>query len=784
MKKLKHLAVSCVLAVSGPLATTLYAQSLLEEIIVTAQKREESIQDIGISISAFDEETINRYNAQTAKELVALTSGVLLEEHFGTNPIYVIRGIGLNDFKANSSPSAAVYVDEVFKPNLLMGSPPVFDVDRTEILKGPQGTLYGRNASSGAVNVITKKPTDQYEGYIKGTYGSFDRYSVEGAYGGPINDNVKFRIAGMHYDYLDSVYDSVTSVATSTSLIRQSTSDDLYAPDEFALRGQILWQPSDQTDVLFKLSYREQGGSTANAIAVPTRQNPDSTGICPGTGFPADADRSACVAGITGQLYVPPSEDFDLSYNFAPEMDAEFISAMIRIDHEMEWATLTSITSFDTMDFFQNLDFDATLADGLSVRHNFEEEIYNQELRLTGQRDNLVKWILGLNFAYDDYEEPLRLLYAGEFAGDNRGTFNYVGAPGRLAPTSTNQTIANSLFQQLEQPTTSVAVFTDNELDITDTLSLIVGYRFTHEKREFDGSCQVLLTNGGSEFCNQSGLGEAVGSNELVTDRSSGRVGINWRPTDDTLIYALFSESFKSGGFEGSLLNNITLIQNPYEAEIVRMIEFGFKSQPLDNLRINAALFYNDFQNPQTRFTVNITNPVTGLPVATGLLSNLDSADVYGAEAEITWLPLDGLIVGGTLTLLDTQISQDIPPPSGVNFDGKSLSHSPDISATLMSNYEFPIRGGDYTGRVGANMKFVGEHMLRPESFLIDEEDAYVLVDAQASVSTVDGRYEFAVWGRNLTDEQVRTVGIGNFGSIEYNINQPRSWGIGLTARF
>ncbi|MEP7245321.1 MAG: TonB-dependent receptor plug domain-containing protein, partial [Gammaproteobacteria bacterium] len=169
------------------------AAPALEEVLVTAQKRQESAQNVGLSIAALSAEQIDAMNAGSAKDLVNHVSGVLVNDNFGAYSSYVIRGIGQNDLEANSSPSAAVYVDDVYQANTIAGSPLVFDQQRVEILKGPQGTLYGRNSSSGAINFISKHPTPELEASAKVTLGEFDHYEAEGAVSGPISDGLMYR---------------------------------------------------------------------------------------------------------------------------------------------------------------------------------------------------------------------------------------------------------------------------------------------------------------------------------------------------------------------------------------------------------------------------------------------------------------------------------------------------------------------------------------------------------------------------------------------------------------
>ena len=755
-------------------------EGAIDEIVVTAQRREEGSQDVPISIAVLGAEQIERANVQSVKDLVNNVSGVMVQDHYGTNTFYVIRGIGLNDFRSNSSPSAAVYVDEVYQSNMLAGSPPTFDIDRVEILKGPQGTLYGRNASSGAVNVITRRPTNEFDGYARLGYGAYGHLVTEGAFGGPISDQLMYRISAQADSYGASVFDNVSPTPTLlVPAVRTVPSGDAFAPEHWSVRGQLLWTPSIHTDILFGVHYSSRSGPTVNTIAIPTTQIPGSPFVCPGTNAAPDADRQGCRAGLTNDIFViPPTGDREVSVNILSDSDATFWGASVRLDHRFDWATLTSITAVDGFNSEQVFDFDATAAEALNVSQVARDRAYNQELRLAGSNDSGMTWLIGLNAGYDNYREPSRIFFAGDLVGE-RGTIQYSGAPGRVAATSphfaTRATDANSLVNRARQRTWSYALFTDNELPLTDQLSLVAGYRFTYEMRKVEGSGNVTFNDGTIEFANQLNLGAANGFGGTVTTRSSGRIGLNWRPSENILGYVSFAESFKSGGFDAGFFNNIATLTVPYRPEIVRSVELGVKTDPLRNLRVNADVFYMNFEDPQARLTQFFN------AVPQTFLSNLDEARVYGAEAEVVWLPFDGLTLGATATLLDTEVSQE--GTGAATFDGRPLSHAPEQSFTLDGTYEFPIAPG-ILGRIQGDAKVVSSHFLRAEALPIDQQEGYTVVNGQIAIAGDDGSWDLTLWGRNLTDERYFIDAQAGFGAWRYNLGMPLTWGASATIRF
>jgi iron complex outermembrane receptor protein len=751
----------------------------LDEIVVTAQKRAETAQEVPISIAVMSGEQIRDANVTSAKDLVDKVSGVLAQDHYGTNTFYVIRGIGLNDYRVNSSPSAAVYVDEVYQATMLGGSPGVYDVERVEVLKGPQGTLYGRNASSGAVNIITRKPTQELDGYAKVGYGAYQRMNVEGAVGGPLSEKVSYRVSGMLDRYGESVYRNVSPVPD----LRAVSPGDAFVPENWGARAQLLFNPSGATDILFKGAFSKRRGASANTIAIPTQQIPGAT-TCPGVNGPPDgSDRSGCRTGaLNGVSVIPPVADRTVSHNFPPQFDADSWSASFNVQHRFEWGTLTSISAYDHLRADQNFDFDSTILDGLNVRQLSRYHAWSQELRLNGAAARF-KWLVGVNGGSDHYFEPVRTFYAGTYLGNELGSVSYSGAPGRVAATSphfaSRNTTANSLFQTIEQDTRAIAIFTDDELALTEKLSLVAGYRYTVERREFEGAGFVGFTDGTREFANQSNLGDAVGSGRLETRRSTGRIGVNWRPADRVLTYLTASESFKSGGFDAGFLSNITYITTPYDAEIVRSYELGIKTDPRPNLRINAALFHTDFEDPQARLTFFFPGP-GGVQVPQGILSNLDKARILGAEAELMWRPLRNLTLGLTGTWLDTEVEES--GAGAATFDGKPLSYAPRFSGTFDAAYEVPL-SGRLSARVQGNLKYVSSYFLRPEALPIDREDGYTVIDAQVGIASETG-WEASLWSRNLGNEVYFVDGQAGFGSNRYSLGMPRTYGIAVTVTF
>jgi iron complex outermembrane recepter protein len=764
-------AVAACLCQPAPAQTTPpgTAAGGLEEIVVTAQKRSENIQSVGLSITALSAEQIDAMNLDSAKELVNHVAGVMVNDNFGAFPSYVIRGIGQNDFEANTSPSAAVYVDDVYQANVIAGSPLVFDLDRVEILKGPQGTLYGRNSSSGAVSFISKLPTDDFEAQAKVGVGEYGHYEAEAAVSGPIADGLKYRLSGKGLTQ-DSPYDLKTPDPARPAAVGQA-----FAPKDSAFRGQLLWEPGSGTKVLFMAHYAQQIGIDSNWVAIGTTRIPGGP-PCPGRNALADAaSRAGCEAGyVAGGFVVPPTNPFTVSVNFLQPMDNKFAGFSAHVEQDLSFATLTSITAYEEFHFFRNWDEDGTVIQGLNIQEDIHFHQVSEELRLAAKQGRF-DWLAGAYYSSDS-DHDARDVYAGQLV-DGLGTINYVGAAGRVGTGSphfpTSRATANSLPSDLTQITDSGALFTDDKLELTERLALVGGYRFSYERRRFFGNGSVKFTDGTTEYADQNDLGPAVGDEHIEAHRSSGRLGLNWQLDPRKLLYVLVSDGFKSGGFDGTVSSNFAQTFTPYREEVVSSAETGFKTD-WNALRLNGALFYSHYDHPQARIRHDVlgADGVTIIPQTQ--LSNLDSAKAQGAELAATWQPLKGLTFDSTATWLDTRIQESGPLASIYN--GNPLPFAPKLSATLAAQYDWALPRGLMAG-VGVDSKYVGTHYMRPEAFAIDKQQ-YTIVDVLARLGSESGKWELELYGKNVGNKEYRTNAVGGIGADVFAISQPATWGL------
>ncbi len=759
----------------------------LDTIIVTANKREQNLQDINGSVSAVTGETIDAFRLTDGGEVANFVAGVQLTNANGSQPLFQIRGIGASDFQVTTAPAAAVYLDGVFLGTNVQGGPFMFDQERVEILKGPQGTLYGRNASAGALNFISVRPTDEFEGYVSAGYGNADRLDFEAVLNIPISDTLATRISGRFFE--------------RDALIENVPNDDRFAPgpdtaggtrDEFGIRWQALWTPSSSTNVLFNVHYAEDNGVNPNPAVVPWFQNPDpSFGVCPGRddgSIKGNFNNPACVAtDFEGQFTQPLADEFTISVGpdgILPS-DNEFYGGFIELNHDFGWGVLTSQTAYEGFNQFYGFDVDATLDEALNLVYDRNLDQYSQEFRLAGSNEG-ADWLIG---AYGSIEnlDQFYTLQCGVFDFNTlTGSCNSliaqalaVGAPFPPAESANNLVI-------WDREIVTYAFFTNNEIHLTDRLSLEIGARYTFLEETYKGTGEVV-SRGGVRFLSNAGdLGSAEGKGVFEDKRITGNIGLSYDVTDDVLVYGRFAESFKGGGFDGNENPNVLPFLNPFESETVRLFELGFKGDFTNTFRLNGALFYQEYDKPQSRIDQSLTLP-DGRQVISTALGNLEEADIFGVELEAFWSPLDGLDFGGTFSYLNTEITQSTNPEVpglDIRYDGNELAQAPGIAASVFGRYETRI--SDMLGAsIQSTISYTGDHNLRDENPGVTEIEAYTLISARLALFTLDdNNWELSVWGNNLLDEQYFNASYQSFGTDALFHGEPRTYGVEITKRF
>lgn len=606
-----------------------FAQGL-EEVLVTAQKREEGLQNVPISVEAFGEQQIDNLAAQDISDLGTFTPNVDIGK--ATNqPRYAIRGIGTDDFGVGADPAVGVYVDGVYIGRS-GGSKVAFnDIARIEILNGPQGTLFGRNAAAGAIQYVTNKATDEQGGWLKATLGNYDRRQFEGVFNTPISDNLYFR-SGMLYNKRDGWVKNVF------------TGDDLSREYNKSINAQLRWLPSDRLDITLRAEYDE-----------------------------VDQDSRPASSAVIGPRHKKGAFTKVENDELLPERRYLFGSSL-NVAYDLDFASLTSISSWRTYNSRNPEEKDGS-ADPLYRFNDLNAEKnkqFGQEFRLDGEYGERLRWTAGASYYWEHAKQQSGIILSPQSL-DKLVAEREIGVPysalapgqaldvaflvipdpyGRRAFSSGAQALNSGIdFSEnifIDGEYESTGVFVDLSYDILDNLSLTAGVRYTEDDKTFGRYVEFneyVLAFGFPTETRLDGQGNydpngALGY--LESDKSwsqvTPRLVLDWNVTDDVLLYASYSEGYKAGGFNSAG----EVLAPAFDPEEVTNYELGMKSSWLDNtLRVNGALFNYEYDNLQQLEFIEsacLSNSSTG-----AYLFETSAVKGKGMELSVNWLPIPAL---------------------------------------------------------------------------------------------------------------------------------------------
>jgi len=517
------------------------SSTVLEEIVVTAEKREQSAQNVGISIAAFSSEQLRELGLTSAADLVKQVPGLKVSgSGGGAISTFSIRGVTQNDFAASQEAPVAVYVDEAYISLNSITNFSLFDLERVEVLRGPQGTLFGRNATGGLVHYVTKRPSQVASGLADLQLGEDGRIRAEGAAGGGLTDAISGR--------LSAVYDK------NDGLIENDLGPDTMRRDNYAVRGQLLIE-GERLDALLKAQYSKEdaargGYSHEVALAGDFVTDPNATDFF---GY-RDAD----------------GDPFTVSQDFAGYSRSEVAELVARLEWTLGDYTLTSLTNLQDITDSYGEDADVSPSDVYNYQQANDVTQVSQELRLSWQRGRAQN-ILGLYVLEIDGEYGTRQsgdVFFGTGVGYPAGTAEIVDG---------------------RQVTTTWALFGQSDIELTDAWSLTVGARYNHDSKDFDYASTDIYFLQGGDFAYSDSLSE--------TDWS-GKLQVNYRPMPDRLFYAGLSRGIKSGGFNLPLFP-VAASDFPYVGEVLTSFELGMKTRLGGRVRLNASAFYYDYNDYQ-----------------------------------------------------------------------------------------------------------------------------------------------------------------------------------------
>lgn len=744
MQKLIHIALLAVLILPSSLVL-----GEIEEIIVTAEKREQRLQDIPIAMSAFPAELIEKARIQSLQDIAAKAPNFVIGQQSPTQPELTIRGIGSTDREAGSDRSVIVFVDEVAIGRAGASTFDLFDLERIEVLRGPQGTLYGRNVVGGAINLITAKPQDTNFAKVQATVGSESRIEIRGLLNGPISDSINGKIAysGKSRDgfYTNEKFDDVNSNATSNQ----------------SLRGQIHFLLNPKDDILLSLSTSRD---SVKGVASKVTQ-----------GLVTD-DVFEAALGPFGP-YIPDADPFVVDNNELGYINrtSQALSAIMSFERGL--GTWTLIPAYRRNDLSENRDIAGLgLSGSGAASKGFESTAINEEAyeflsleaRLASPEDNeRFHWVMGIYFLNETIDrEQIR---------ERQG----------------NNSFSRPLFDQFIE-TSSQAVFGQATYSITEQIDLTAGARYTKDDKSFDMAVVDTLSEE-EKITIEAELGKApslkpateeyTASAEDSWSEFTPKVTLDFKPSDNFLFYTSWSQGFKSGGFSG-LAATKSLAEIAFKPETVDSLELGLKWTG-SKTQINLSYFDMDFNELQLRDRQLLIPGDETSAVVT--IVNAGEAIINGVEAELRFSPVEALDLSASFSMLNTEITQ---VNEGSNLIvGTELPRAPGQIINVSAEYKVPRKNGlvtfrlDYrhTGDFSFDLITKGVQAQYESGKTAGFEEGYGLLDARIQFEHEQGEWQLALWGKNLVDEVYRThvqsISSGRVGISQ--IGDPRT--VGLT---
>jgi len=784
------------------------AESIIEEILVTAQKREQNLQDVPIAITAFSGAQMKALGITQSIDIAAFSPGVHISGNLaGQNTQFSIRGVTQNDFNDIIEAPNAVYLDEGYLAIAQAQTFAVFDIQRVEILKGPQGTLFGRNATGGLIHYISNKPSfEENSGYLDVQFGSFDTpanansYTVEGAFGGPISDTVAGRLA-FRYNKQDGYLKNLYPDSAFLGSPGEGAGADLGDDDTKAVRGTLAFQPTDALSINVSLNYAKSDVSTGpyqskstigivtngelvNVIDTPpgeTRISIDTAGG-DGGGDAIDGDGFLPGAGIglPGRLapgadffgYLDPDgDDFTFSSDFAfkDQGETETKGINLRVEYELENGMLfTSVTDFKDYDKLLFIDVDSAPANQLANYAGVDAQSFTQEFRLSGETEN-AQWVAGFFYLNIDTDSDNGL----------KAPANSIAGSPPFAPVDIG--VVASL------KTNSYSVFGQLDYALSEELSFTAGLRIIREEKDYNMGIGIFLSldnfsvNQGDFLPNAFGAGSPYLFDTKTSDTLyAGKIQMDWRPNDDLLFYAGINRGVKAGSFNAPLLGAFLGAGGdpsiPYDEEILTAYEIGVKAVFNDGrTHINASAFYYDYKDYQAFLFVGVG----------GVVINADAKNI-GVEFELQTTPLDGLDLLFTGSIFDAKV-KDLLLRNGSPLPPRDVkpTYAPELQLTAIVRYAWDTMGG--TMAIQGDISYSDSYFYNLRNFDADKFDSYTMFNAQLSWTNSDGKWTATLAGRNLSDER---AGIQGFdlatlcGCNEVSYRAPRYWSIGLRRDF
>jgi len=751
----------------------------LEEVVVTAEKRTETLQSVPVSVTVLSSNQLGELKMDYPSALATQIPNLQVDGVNGEgSPIFSLRGVSMFDYSLNQSSPVASYVDEVYKGNVVLFGVELYDLERVEVLRGPQGTQYGKNSTGGANNFLTKKPGFDTDGEIQGGTGNYGREEAEGAFQtGLVPERLAMRFA-FTYTKVNGFMQNVLPGYPDMEGVRQ-----------WGVRWSLLYKVTDDIDATLRLSR--------------SKQDPVDYAIIAGSIAPGGIAGTGYYRTLNGTATGVPLTNLQVAQDFTPDREQQDDAVALTVDWRLNQAlTATSITSWDDGYLFNPDNTDGAPLNIFKIPYLGDTRQVTQDLRLTSSTGGPFDFIAGAYYQHEiifnSTENQILNLTGDNYTDCEDSSFGagqgyYVGSvinPGCR------------YFNSFDQIRNSWAVYNDDSYALSDLFKLRAGLRYTHEDAEQKNALDQLRGSDDLPIANIGFFSEQVGpygpyygpefvlpgspNYTAIVDEArrqalhntavTGHAGVDFTPTKDSLVYLSYSRGFRAGAFNAQFLfspQDFTTVK----PETIDSIELGFKTTWLDNrLQVDGAAFHYQYKNQQL---------IDVEPDGSQPLINLPKSKIDGGELEIVTRPIRALTLRGGLGFLDAIVQEGAVSAGTISVIGHQLPEAPHVSATLAGDWEA------FTADAGRLVLHLDGNYASKQYFELVNENRiaqypYGLLNARASWHGTGDKWEVGLWDNNVTNRFYLTnsYDLQSLGFDYLHRGVPRMYGIDASYHF
>lgn len=740
----------------------------IAEITVTAQKREQQINKVPMSITAASGDQLRSAGVMEVRDLGKVTPGFTFADSLIGSPVYTLRGIGFSDVALAGRPTVSVYVDQIPIPFAIETKGANLDIERVEVLKGPQGTLFGENSTGGAINFVAAKPTSDLEAGVDLSYGRFNAIEASGYLSGPLSESLHARISWLHRQ-------------ADAWQLNHTRTDRLGAEDFTNGRLLLEWTPTDRLTVNLRAdAYLDRSETQAAQLAGVSVQNPETAALVPGL-------LTAAIAPMT-----PRAANWDEGRDY--RRHNRFVQLSGRIDYDLTDAlSITSLSALTRYRHDQLSDFDGASIRNISWDQNGRINSFFQELRLSGEVGSRATVTFGLNYARDRSRD---LNFVDQSQSTTSVAFLFLG-----------EGLLTNYRQIANQRSKSRAIFGNLEYGLLDNVTISGGLRYTKSNIDFEG-CAADSGDGnaaglfgaffnfqralaglapiaaippGGCFTARADLTPVLAENSLDEDNLSWRANIQWEPGTSMLLYANLSRGYKAGGFP-SLPGTAEPQFDAARQETVLAAEIGFKTSLFRRtMQLNGAFFRYDYGDKQ--ILGSVLDPTFGSLVR---LVNIPRSRLTGGEFQLVWAPVRQLSANIGGSYIDSRIRGSFPNTNQLgapaDFGGEAFPNTPKWQIAGGAEYRLPL-GDRLEGFLGGNASYQSKTSSQLGRLAINDIPSYTLVDLRLGVESPDKAWKAWIWGRNIFNDHYWTASNKVADLVVRYAGRPATYGVSLSYR-